>query len=183
MVNKQIWPDEVQPVEKLEFEHIESKYVKVVVARIVLVYLILMGCAALLLTSDLNHATTIFVVAEIVLALAFLFNVAMSTKIFDFKGYAFRHRDISYRSGLFFPKVITVPFNKVQQVTVRTNILSRPFGLYYVDVTNGTQNSAGRITIPGLTLDRARQIEAVIISNADLADKTDDTQNSACAND
>ena len=104
MVNRQIWPDEVQPVEKLAFEHVEPKYVKVVIARITLVYLLLMGCATLILTSDYSHKMTVFIAGEIVLALAYVINVAMSAKIFAFKGYALRDHDITYRSGIFFPK-------------------------------------------------------------------------------
>ena len=164
MVNRQIWPEEVQPVEKLAFEHVEPKYVKVVIARITLVYLLLMGCATLILTSDYSHKMTVFIAGEIVLALAYVINVAMSAKIFAFKGYALRDHDITYRSGIFFPKTTTVPFSKIQQVTVRMNPVSRIFGLYYVDVVNGTQNALNQITIPGLFHHRARQIETLLIS-------------------
>lgn len=164
MVNRQIWPDEVQPVEKLTFEHVEPKYVKVVIARITLVYLLLMGCATLVLTSGYEHEVAMLIVIETVLALAYVINVAMSAKIFDFKGYALRNRDITYRSGIFFPKTTTVPFSKIQQVTVRMNPVSRIFGLYYVDIVNGTQNALNQITIPGLSHDRARQIETLLIS-------------------
>lgn len=177
MVNRQIWPDEVQPVEKLVFEHVEPKYVKVVIARITLVYLLLMGCATLILTSDYSHKTAIFIAGEIVLALAYVINIAMSAKIFSFKGYAIRNRDITYRSGIFFPKTTTVPFCKIQQVTVRMNPVSRIFGLYYIDIVNGTQNELNQITIPGLSHDRARQIETLLISEIKPTDTEETLSN------
>lgn len=167
MANRQIWPEDVQAVENLHFEHVESKYIKVVIGRLILVYLILMVAASLILTADLEHGTAILVGAEAVLLTALAINVALSAKILNFKGYALRDHDITYRSGLFFTKVTTIPFEKIQQVTVRMNPLSRLFGLYYVDVINGTQDSSNQITIPGLTHQRARQIETLLIRNID----------------
>ena len=165
MANRQIWPEDVQAVENLHFEHVESKYIKVVIGRLILVYLILMGAASLILTADLEHGTAILVGAEAVLLTALAINVALSAKILNFKGYALRDHDVTYRSGLFFTKVTTIPFEKIQQVTVRMNPLSRLFGLYYVDVINGTQDSSNQITIPGQTHQRARQIETLLIRN------------------
>lgn len=168
MANRQIWPEDVQAVENLHLEHVESKYIKVVIGRLILVYLILMGAASLILTADLEHGTAILVGAETVLLIALAINVALSAKILNFKGYALRDHDITYRSGLFFTKVTTIPFEKIQQVTVRMNPLSRLFGLYYVDVINGTQDPSNQITIPGLTHQRARQIETLLIQNIEI---------------
>ena len=45
MINRQIWPDTVQPVEDLEFQAVEPTYIKVLTARIALTYVLIMGIA------------------------------------------------------------------------------------------------------------------------------------------
>lgn len=163
--NRQVWVEDIQPVENLCFEHVESAYVNVVVIRLTLVYILLMACA--LLIPVLWDAWPAAIAVECALAVAFGVNVALARRIFAFKGYALRQRDISYRSGLFFPSVTTIPFGKIQQVSVRMNLVSRLFGLYYVDVVNGSQAAMNQLTIPGLTRENAERLKSLLINKAD----------------
>ncbi len=102
MVNKQIWPDEIQPIENLTFVPVESTYVKVFIARLVLVYIIFMACALIIpLLADLGIGWEVIAV-ECALAAAFVINLALVRKIYDIRGYALRDKDISYRRGVFF---------------------------------------------------------------------------------
>lgn len=165
MINRQVWLDDTQPIESLSFEPIENRYVKVIIARIVLIYALLMACALFILLIEVDYADIILIVAECLLAVAFIVNVAMAKKIFRFRGYALRNKDISYRSGIFFPTVATVPYSKIQQVNVRMNPISRLFRLYYVDVINGSQNAMNEITIPGLSREKAEQMKSLLINN------------------
>ena len=73
-----------------------------------------------------------------------------------------REHDITYRSGIIFPSVTTVPFCKIQQVSIRQNPVSRLFGLYSVAVVNGAQLMT-ETAIPGLTRERAEEIKAFLI--------------------
>ena len=52
MENRQIWLNDIEPVEALSFEKIESRYIKVIMARLVIIYFILMGCALFILMLD-----------------------------------------------------------------------------------------------------------------------------------
>ena len=79
--------------------------------RISVFYLILMALALLILLSDSSKAIIILITVECVLAVAYIINVALSRRICDFRGYALRDKDISYRSRIFFPSVTTVPFS------------------------------------------------------------------------
>ena len=83
-------------------------------------------------------------------------------KAYAYKGYAVREHDITYRSGIVFPKTVTIPFCKVQQVSVRQNPVSRMFGLYAVDVVSGAQTLAETV-IPGLTREKAEEIKSLLI--------------------
>lgn len=168
MTNRQIWFDDIQPVETLRFEPIEERYVKVILFRTALIYLIFMAAAFLILLLDLSCAVILLVAAECVLAAAMAVNLTLARKFCRAKGYALRNKDISYRSGLFFTTVTTVPFCKIQQVSIRVNPVSRLFGLYYLDVTNGSQDITNCITIPGLPQEKAELMKALLINNTDL---------------
>lgn len=109
---------------------------------------------------------TPLVATECLLAAAFAVNAALVRKIYDFKGFALRNKDISYRSGIFFESVTTIPFNKIQQVSTRMNLVSRFFSLYYVDVINGSQDAMSRLTIPGLSAEKAEQLKSLLINNS-----------------
>lgn len=167
MTNRQISPDDCTPVESLCFEKVDRKYIYVRTTAIVLVYVVLMAAATLILTFDIEHTAVWLTVAECSLAVALAVNCALARGIYNFKGYALRDKDISYRSGIVFPKIITIPFSKIQQVSIRMNPLSRMFGLYYLDVINGSQDAMNRITIPGLKAATAEKIKSVLINKAD----------------
>lgn len=170
MINRQIWPDDVQPVEDLEFQPVEPIYTRVLTARIILSYIIFMGFAFIILAFEESYRWWILLGVETILVIALVINLVLVHKIYDFKGYALSDKDISYRSGIFFTSVKTVPFSKIQQVSVRTNPIARMFGLSYLDIVNGSQSSVNQITIPGLTSDDAERIKALLI-NKDCCDE------------
>lgn len=153
------------PFSDLSFEPVEKSYMKVVYIRIFIVYIILMALAPLVLLLD-AECTILLIVAELLLVAAFAANLALVNRIWRFKGYLLGDSDISYRSGVVFPRVKTVPFCKIQQVSVRLNPVSRLFGLYYVDVINGSQSAVNTITIPGLSQEKAQEIKSLLIANS-----------------
>ena len=169
MTNRQIWPDDIQPIEEFHFEHIERPYIKVIIIRITLIYLVLMAVALFIPEFVSGHAIAILIATETVLAVAFAINVSMMRKIYSFKGYALRDKDISYRSGILFESVTTIPFSKIQQVSIRMNPVSRIFKLYYLDVINGSQDSMNSVTIPGLSHEKAERLKSLLINKADLS--------------
>lgn len=164
MTNRQIWPDAVQPVESLEFLAVEPTYIKVLTARIALTYLLIMGVAFIIPLTVESYGWWILLGVESALAIAMALNIALINRIYSVKGYALRNRDISYRSGLFFTSVKTVPFSKIQQVSVRTNPLGRMFRLYHLDIINGSQSAGNVISIPGLTQDKAERLKSILIN-------------------
>lgn len=78
MVNRQIWPDEIQPVEDLTFVPLDVTYVKVLMARIALAYILLMACALMILLFVESNAGWILLGAECVLTIAFTVNMALA---------------------------------------------------------------------------------------------------------
>lgn len=156
MTNSPSLCDDILPYNKLRFEPVDKNYIKVVYVRLLLVYVILMACALFILLIEAESMPLMLIGAELVLAAAFVANMAFVRKIYSFKGYRLSEKDISYRSGIFFPKVTTIPFCKIQQVSVRRNPVTSIFGLYYIDVINGSQSITSQMTIPGLSREKPK---------------------------
>ena len=68
---------------------------------------------------------------------------------------------ITYRSGVIFPKTTTIPFNRVQQVSISQNPVTKFFGLYAIDVVNGAQGFSS-LVIHGLPTAEADAIKSII---------------------
>ncbi len=154
--NFQFNPEVITPVDDLQYTPLGGKYRTAYMVATSLVYLVLMAAALLLLCLD---SVWYCVAVEILLAAAFIINMVILPKAVVYKGYAFREHDLSYRSGIIFPKTITVPYRKVQQVSVKQNPVTKFFGLYTVGIANGAQNMS-MISIPGLTRETAEMIKA-----------------------
>ena len=163
MTNKQIYFENLDKVENLSYIPLEKKYLRVLFIKTILSYLVLMGLVLLLLLAEgFDHRLMITVCIEFVLLVVLFVNLLLLPKIFANKGFAIREHDITYRSGIIFLSVTSIPFCKIQQVSIRQNPLSRIFGLYVIDIVNGAQ-LLSEISIPGLTEERANEIKASII--------------------
>ena len=155
MTNRQLTLRGIDRVEDLHFTPLEKNYLKAQLIKTLLVYLTLMALTLLLL------AWEAFSYRQCVWLALLVANLFLLPKAVAYKGFAIRERDITYRSGVIFPKVTTVPFRKIQQVSVRQNPVTRLFGLYAVDIVNGAQ-SMSDISIPGLTAQTAEEIKALV---------------------
>lgn len=162
MANRQILEyigEDTDPVEELVYERIDRRYRMVQIVLTVIGNLFLAGMALMLL---LMENCIWCVLAECIVAAAMVVNLIIVRKAWMFKGYALRQRDISFRSGVIFPSVTTIPFSRMQQVSVKQNPVSRFFGLCSVELVNGAQAMAA-LSIPGLTEERANQIKNIVI--------------------
>lgn len=158
MTNFQIDPMPATPVEQLQFKPLDSRYRQAYMMGMLLIYVLLAVLAALLF---LTGRTWVFLLAECAVAVAAIVNLSVLPKALRFKGYAFREHDLSFRSGIFFPKLTTVPYVRIQQISVSRNPLSQLFGLCSLDVVNGAQQFAA-LRIPGLTEEDADRIKTFL---------------------
>lgn len=128
-----------------------------------MLYVLLMGLALLLL---LTEEAWICLTAECVIAAVFIANMIFLPASYHYKGYAFREHDLSYRSGIVCPTVTTVPYSRIQQVSMKQNIVARAFKLYSVEIVNGAQTMSS-VRIPGLSEERAMRIKDFITDKLD----------------
>jgi len=166
MTNRQLILEDIDKVENLTFVPLEKDYLKVQFVSTVLAWLGLMLLPLFLLFWEEPVVRNIVLISvEAILAAAAAVNLLILPKAFAHKGFAVREHDITYRSGIVFPSVTTVPFCKIQQVSLRQNPVSRLFGLYAVDIVNGAQMQAETV-IPGLSLEKAEEMKSLLIERA-----------------
>lgn len=80
---------------------------------------------------------------------------------FKRKGYLIRERDISYRSGLLFHHVTTVPVVRIQHSEVSQSFLQRLFDLATVKIYTAG-GSGSDVSIPGLHPEEAHKVRDYI---------------------
>lgn len=136
MTNYKTYPESITPISQIEFEHLNENYKKVQVIGISLTYIVLMCLCLLLLVAD---SIWWCISAEIALALALAVNLSIVSQAYQIKGYALRECDITYRSGFIFTKITTIPYSRLQQVTIKQNPISKICQLYSIEIVNGAQ--------------------------------------------
>ena len=109
----------------------------------------------------------------IVGAAAFVVLVATSALTIaelDRLGYQVREHDVSLRSGALNHRVETIPFGRVQHVTIQRGPIDRWLGLASLEVSSAGPD----LTIPGLAVDDATRIKQLITDRAGVDDTADD---------
>ncbi len=84
--------------------------------------------------------------------------------------YQLRERDLSLRSGAFRHRVETIPFSRVQHVSVGRGLVERSLGLATLQVSSAGPD----LSVPGLSPADAERIKAVIADRAAIESEIDD---------
>lgn len=77
------------------------------------------------------------------------------------KGYALREKDIIYKSGLIFRKIVVLPFNRVQHIEVNHGPIDRMYKLASLKLFTAG-GSTSDLKIPGLSDMRAQKLKDFI---------------------
>ena len=145
-------------IDEFHYEPVSPRFRSVQIVSAVIAYSLLAVLALLLLFVDTYWWC---VVAEIGITVSFIINLTILREAYKFKGYALREHDITYRGGVVFPKITTVPFTKIQQVSIKQNPVSKYFGLCSIEIVNGAQDLSS-LAIQGLTKEKADAVKNVI---------------------
>lgn len=164
MTNQQINFEHIDRVDQLTYEPLSPQYLKVQYIGAIIAYLISITAPILFyfMADDFTYKPIITIVAECIILLVATINLCLLPKALAYKGFAIREHDITYRSGIIFPSTVTIPFCKIQQVSIQQNPISRLFGLYSISIVNGAQLLA-ETNIPGLTEEKANEMKAILI--------------------
>ena len=78
-------------------------------------------------------------------------------------GYLVREQDFSFRSGVIGRSVVTVPFARIQHVSIDRGPLARAFGLATLQMRTA---GSGGLTVPGMEVETAQRLKALVVDRA-----------------
>lgn len=78
-------------------------------------------------------------------------------------GYLVREHDFSFRRGVIVRSVTTVPFARIQQVSIDRGPLARAFGLATLNMRTA---GSGGLIVPGIANETAQRLKAMVADRA-----------------
>jgi uncharacterized protein len=163
--NAQIDLNGLPEVEQMEMIPLEPAYKKVryISAAIVAVIMIFTSWVSALFIPELSPYG--YIGAGLV-TLVTAWIVYYNGLVYHSMGYAVREKDISYKSGLLWKSITTIPFNRVQHCDLKQGILDRRFGLSKLTIyTAGGQSTD--LMIPGLLPETAEKLKTFILQSTE----------------
>lgn len=144
------------------FVPVDPRYLRVALVGLGLTGAIVVAGAALLATQIEQPVIALAIAGGVVVVLVLA--AVLRTLEVRRLAYQLRDHDLSLRSGVITHSTESVPFSRVQHVSVSRGPVERSLGLATLQV-----NSAGpNLAIPGLAIDDAERIKALITARADI---------------
>lgn len=164
------WKNEIVDVDALPaiagapFEPLELRYLRQQrTVWIVVLLVVMVGASAALLI--FGAPRWLLLIAIVVPLLLMAGSWVLEGLAYSHRGVQLRERDVSTRRGLIVRTTISVPFTRVQHVTVERGLLDRMFGLSQVVIfTAGALVADARVK--GLTPDRADRLREGILNRS-----------------
>ncbi len=148
---------------QISLQPVEKKYLTILYIEWSILYGVVLVVAASLFFFIPQWRSAIIMVPAILLFLLLLpVSAWLVTRSFNFKGYAFRERDILSRSGWLFQQLQVVPLHKIQHCVVKTGPLEKKYGLASLRIYTAAQQTG--TTLSGLKAEQAEQLKEWIVS-------------------
>ncbi len=160
--NSILLPENLPQVHSKDFTGLDRKYLKIMIIRIIVFFLLMAGSLTmlLLLAEDIPRLF-VGLVGGAAIVLITISTLTIAILGFPKKGYLVREHDISFKKGLITFKLTTVPFNRIQHVEVNQGILIKIFGLSSVKIYTAG-GSYSDLSIPGLMSNEAHRLKAYL---------------------
>ncbi len=166
--NLQIKIEDIPSIDDLSFNKLDKGYLSLSILSTILFYsLLLIGLLIWWFLDDKNTIRPIFQWVLLGFLVLFIFSLFITYKSFQFQAFAFRQKDITYKSGWLWRKMTTVPFNRVQHCEVSQGLLDRYYGLSKLKIFTAGGSSSD-ISIPGLTKDQADELKQFILEKVKI---------------
>lgn len=160
--NSVLLPENLPEVDPETFTGLNRKYLIVLFARILIVFLFISGgFTAFLIVAE--HGLPLSIIISVAAAiLLIIFLISMITWLgFPKKGYLVREKDVSFQRGLITYTVTSVPLNRIQHVEVNQGVLAKILHLSSVNIYTAGGTSSD-LSIPGLTENDAQKLKAFL---------------------
>lgn len=159
--NMQIEGD-LPTINDLNYKKIQQSYLAVILLNFFVIFSVCIGGLSIALFTSEDPFIMDFKWSFIGLALLFFFLwMIAGVQGFYKRKYAVRERDISYKEGVFWTRITTVPFCRVQHVELNEAPFSRLFELATLTIYTAG-DSASDLKIKGLKKEEALRIKEFI---------------------
>ncbi len=153
--NLEIRSGELPDVIGTDFDRHPKRYLKFrLIMMSILFSLLAMGLVSVWLSGNNTPATILTSAWTIFL----LLRIAFEIKAFPLRGYLVREKDISYRSGLIFREVTTIPYNRIQHSEVSHGPIARKMKLSTLKIFTAGGSSSD-LSIHGLDAEEAEKLK------------------------
>ena len=149
--------EELPKLEELNYNVLNPKYLAVSMIYRLIIFLPIIGFSVINYFEPIPYFYWILIGVLVVVILIFVLGYFSFFK----KAYALREKDLSYKSGLIFHKITTVPLNRIQHTEVVHGPIARMFGLAFVKIYTAG-GSTSDMVIPGIANEKAEQIREFI---------------------
>lgn len=144
-------------LESANFQKLEEDYLWFKILNISILFIIVAGASIIYgISSKFQWWQPVVVVSVL-----FLIMYLVAWKGFKVKGYTIRQNDVTYKSGLLFFSMTSVPFNRVQHTEVYQGPIARLFNLSEVKIYTAGGSSSD-LSIPGLKVEDAHRLKDYI---------------------
>lgn len=151
---------------EVEFKYINRKYLKVILINITFVYLSLLAAVFFLEYKNILGLEEVAFWLFLLITILFIYTIFIKIIGFKRRKFLVREKDISYKKGVFYKKITTVPFNRIQHVEIDQGPISRFFNLASLSVFTAG-DSSDDLKVNGLLKDEAQQIKEYISNQID----------------
>lgn len=151
---------------EVEFKYINRKYLKVILINITFVYLSLLSVVFFLEYKNILGLEEVAFWLFLLITILFIYTIFIKIIGFKRRKFLVREKDISYKKGVFYKKITTVPFNRIQHVEIDQGPISRFFNLASLSVFTAG-DSSDDLKVNGLLKDEAQQIKEYISNQID----------------
>ncbi len=151
-------------VEVLDFQPLEKKYKKVLLIGKTISMVITLGLLASVIyfSPAKPYALQYLWAITIFFILYYIWSFIVTIKAYEHKSYALREKDVVYKTGWLWREMTTVPFNRVQHVSIDQGPVERNFGLSKLKIFTAG-GTASDMTIPGLRPETAEYLKEFIV--------------------
>lgn len=154
-------------ISKIDFTHIHKKYLKVLIFNVLLIFLVvLIALFTLMYFSFIEEINEYWFAIFTIVFILFSAIITFLKASFPKRKYAVRTKDISYKSGIFYKKLTTVPFSRIQHIEVDETPLARLFNIAILSVFTAG-DSSDDLVIKGLEKQEALRIKEFISRKID----------------
>lgn len=156
-------PIEVEHITQLRadaFVPVDSRYVWANLIGLTAMAVVVIGVAAAVVVTSGDVVAPSVVAGGIVVLLAAVATISVlgARRL----AYQLREHDVSLRSGVIRHRVETIPFSRVQHVSVGRGLIERWLGLARLEVSSAGPD----ISVPGLSVGDADRIKQVVAERA-----------------